>query len=30
YDFFIGTPISKPDDFHSDAMNMGFSLQWRY
>lgn len=30
YDFFIGTPISKPDDFHSDAMNLGFSLQWRY
>ncbi|HHX6112960.1 TPA: hypothetical protein ACVE1X_003992, partial [Klebsiella pneumoniae] len=21
---------SKPDKFHSDALNMGFSLQWRY
>lgn len=30
YDFFVSTPISKPDDFYSDAMNMGFSLQWRY
>ncbi|WP_410261108.1 hypothetical protein, partial [Klebsiella pneumoniae] len=24
------TPLSKPDKFHSDALNMGFSLQWRY
>ncbi|EPL2433897.1 TPA: hypothetical protein ACTYCM_003509, partial [Klebsiella pneumoniae] len=23
-------PLSKPDKFHSDALNMGFSLQWRY
>ncbi|MCU6681490.1 ShlB/FhaC/HecB family hemolysin secretion/activation protein [Leclercia sp. H6W5] len=30
YDFFIGTPLSKPDNFHTQALNMGFSLQWRY
>lgn len=30
YDFFIGTPLIKPDSFHSDALNLGFSLQWRY
>ncbi|MFQ6529137.1 ShlB/FhaC/HecB family hemolysin secretion/activation protein, partial [Klebsiella pneumoniae] len=30
YDLFISTPLSKPDKFHSDALNMGFSLQWRY
>lgn len=30
YDFFIGTPLTKPDDFHSQALSMGFSLQWRY
>lgn len=30
YDFFIGTPVVKPDSFHSDALNLGFSLQWRY
>ncbi|WP_414672660.1 hypothetical protein, partial [Klebsiella pneumoniae] len=27
---FLSTPLSKPDKFHSDALNMGFSLQWRY
>lgn len=30
YDLFIGTPLYKPADFHSQALNMGFSLQWRY
>lgn len=30
YDFFVGTPLYKPADFHSQALNMGFSLQWRY
>lgn len=30
YDLFIGTPLSKPDNFHTQALNMGFSLQWRY
>jgi len=30
YDIFIGTPVIKPDAFHSQAFNMGFSLQWRY
>lgn len=22
--------VGAPDKFHSDALNMGFSLQWRY
>lgn len=30
YDMFIGTPITKPESYHTDALNMGFSLQWRY
>lgn len=30
YDFFIGTPIVKPENYRTDALNMGFSLQWRY
>ena len=30
YDLFIGTPLYKPADFHSQAVNMGFSLEWRY
>lgn len=30
YDFFIGTPFIKPDRFHSDPLNLGFSLNWRY
>ena len=30
YDFFIGTPLIKPDDFHTDAINMGFLMQWRF
>lgn len=30
YDLFIGTPLSKPESYHTDALNMGFSLQWRY
>ncbi|MBZ4205429.1 MULTISPECIES: ShlB/FhaC/HecB family hemolysin secretion/activation protein [Klebsiella] len=30
YDFFIGTPLSKPDNFSSDSFNMGFSLKWKY
>ncbi|WP_350223405.1 ShlB/FhaC/HecB family hemolysin secretion/activation protein [Leclercia adecarboxylata] len=30
YDFFVGTPLYKPANFHSQALNMGFSLQWRY
>ena len=30
YDLFMGTPLAKPDDFHSDTFNLGFSLQWRY
>lgn len=30
YDLFVGTPLTKPAGFHTDAFNMGFSLQWRY
>lgn len=30
YDLFIGTPLVKPESYHTDALNMGFSLQWRY
>ena len=30
YDFFVGTPLAKPASFHTDSLNMGFSLQWRY
>lgn len=30
YDFFVGTPLTKPESFHSEAFNMGFSIQWRY
>lgn len=30
YDFFVGTPLVKPESYHTDALNMGFSLQWRY
>jgi hemolysin activation/secretion protein len=29
YDFFIATPIAKPNNFHSDALNLGMSLKWR-
>lgn len=30
YDVFVGTPLYKPDSFHTDAFNMGFNLQWKY
>ena len=30
YDLFIGTPLIKPNGFHTDPANLGFSLQWRY
>lgn len=30
YDLFVATPIAKPDDFHSDALNFGMSLKWRF
>ncbi|WP_333850591.1 ShlB/FhaC/HecB family hemolysin secretion/activation protein [Leclercia sp.] len=30
YDLFLGTPVTKPKSYHTDALNMGFSLQWRY
>lgn len=30
YELFAGTPISKPNNFKTDTLNLGFSLQWRY
>ncbi|EPL8004577.1 ShlB/FhaC/HecB family hemolysin secretion/activation protein [Klebsiella aerogenes] len=30
YHLFIGTPLSKPDNFQSDSLNMGFALKWKY
>lgn len=30
YELFIGTPLIKADDFHTDTINIGFLLQWRY
>ncbi|ENV9335166.1 ShlB/FhaC/HecB family hemolysin secretion/activation protein [Klebsiella aerogenes] len=30
YDLFIGTPLSKPDNFQSDSLNLGFALKWKY
>lgn len=30
YDLFIGTPLSKTDNFQSDSINMGFALKWKY
>lgn len=30
YDLFIGTPLAKPNGFHTDPVSMRFSLQWRY
>ncbi|MDO2447872.1 ShlB/FhaC/HecB family hemolysin secretion/activation protein [Enterobacter vonholyi] len=30
YDFFIGTPLSKPDELHTSPVTLGVSLQWQY
>lgn len=30
YDLFAGTPLKKPDGFHTDPLTLGFSLQWKY
>ena len=30
YDLFVATPIAKPNNFHSDALNLGMSLKWRF
>lgn len=30
YDLFVATPLVKPDNFHSDALNLGMSLKWRF
>lgn len=30
YDIFAGTPLKKPQRFHTDPLTLGFSLQWKY
>ncbi|MGK3143674.1 ShlB/FhaC/HecB family hemolysin secretion/activation protein [Pantoea sp. C2G6] len=30
FDFFAGTPVKKPQGFHSDPLTLAFSLQWKY
>ena len=30
YDFFAGTPLSKPDGFLTSWLNLGFSLSWSF
>ncbi|KAB8310475.1 ShlB/FhaC/HecB family hemolysin secretion/activation protein [Erwinia endophytica] len=30
YDLFAGTPLKKPQGFHTDPLTLGFSLQWKY
>lgn len=30
YDIYAGTPLKKPQGFHTDPLNLGFSLQWKY
>lgn len=29
-DLFSGTPLKKPQGFHTDPLTLGFSLQWKY
>ncbi|ORM54437.1 hemolysin activator protein [Pantoea conspicua] len=29
-DIFAGTPLKKPQSFHTDPLTLGFSLQWKY
>lgn len=30
FDLFAGTPLKKPQAFHTDPLTLGFSLQWKY
>nr|WP_236127677.1 ShlB/FhaC/HecB family hemolysin secretion/activation protein [Cedecea colo] len=30
YNLFAGTPLSRPDGFTTDDLNLGFSLQWNF
>lgn len=30
YDFFFGAPLYKPQGLHTDPLNLGFSLYWKY
>ena len=30
YDIFAGIPLKKPQEFHTDPLSLGFSLQWKY
>jgi hemolysin activation/secretion protein len=30
YDAFVGVPVSKPDNFTTSPVNLGFTLQWQF
>ncbi|MFI8414929.1 ShlB/FhaC/HecB family hemolysin secretion/activation protein [Serratia sp. NPDC078593] len=30
YDAFVGTPLSKPENFHTSSLNAGFTVQWQF
>jgi len=30
FDLFAGTPLIKPQAFHTDPLTLGFSVQWKY
>jgi len=30
FNLFAGTPLKKPQSFHTDPLTLGFSLQWKY
>lgn len=30
FDLFAGMPLTKPQNFHTDPLTLGFSLQWKY
>ncbi|WP_051937348.1 ShlB/FhaC/HecB family hemolysin secretion/activation protein [Erwinia sp. 9145] len=30
YDVFLGVPLIKPHNFHTDSLTLGFSMQWSY
>ncbi|HEJ9057107.1 TPA: ShlB/FhaC/HecB family hemolysin secretion/activation protein [Serratia fonticola] len=30
YDAFVGVPLSKPDNFTTSPVNLGFTLQWQF
>ncbi|WP_345828493.1 ShlB/FhaC/HecB family hemolysin secretion/activation protein [Erwinia sp. HDF1-3R] len=30
YNLFVGAPLYKPDQFQTDSVNLGFSINWQY